>query len=674
MAKKKVELADFCKECQRRHIENKGYKTDKDGKEIIKWPIKCIGIQKNHFESCRYNEDTGEVETGLVDLEGIVDSEIFNKLTPIEKTRLQYFYNPLLWAKDMLGWTPYNPNRRWYQEYQKEYLLCTAEKKVGRFSRRLGKTEVICVRAPQFCDTFPRPRPIYVIVVPFQNLATEIFGRLKSMLESDTSVFRGKVRTKQKPFQEVAIQRTGKFNDTAYIRGFTTGASSGKGATSLRGQKADEVALDEGAYLHPSDYNAILPLLEERKGVKIQSFSTPSAIENNFKNWCLKDPAYKDFHYPYSVLLNTVYTQEEYDEKVADYKRTLGYVGFMLEFQADFYEDNNKVFPETWIKKCGKFYSYAERKSEVEDHQFKKFYLGVDWNAWKNGVNIAVHSYDIRTGATKIEAKRIISDANKDKMVFNQIQTEGVYRVLEMFDNFECDGLYADAGYGSLHAEVLTQALEDRKMVHKLRIVDFQGITESIHPLTEEKIRQRNKPLMVNILRSRMEDGKFEYSTKEEGFLKDADENKDCFPYQADRYIIEKFDSKGMPIFKGPVDHYLDANFLASLAIAEKAENLFEVSVEFGLPDINNQAKTSIDAILNRKLKTVASDLRNSVAKSYKGYDDGTHFDEEQEGYGNSTLVIPDRGDRLANSTLFATMKTTRSTGRKRGHFGNGYF
>lgn len=47
---------------------------------------------------------------------------------------------------------------------------------------------------------------------------------------------------------------------------------------------------------------------------------------------------------------------------------------------------------------------------------------------------------------------------------------------------------------------------------------------------------------------------------------------------------------------------------------------------------------------------------------------------KSREGYGNSTLVIPDRGDRLANSTLFATMKTTRSTGRKRGHFGNGYF
>ena len=494
MAKKKVELADFCKECQRRHIENKGYKVDKDGKEIKKWPIKCIGIQKKHFEGCYFDEDSGEVKTGLVDLEALVEDDVYAKLTPIEKARLQYFHNPLLWAKDMLGWTPYNPNRSWYQEYQKEYLLCTAEKKVGRFSRRLGKTEIICVRAPQFCDTFPRPRPIYVIVVPFQNLATEIFGRLKSMLESESSVFRGKIRTKQKPFQEVAIQRTGKFNDTAFIRGFTTGASSGKGATSLRGQKADEVALDEGAYLHPSDYNAILPLLEERKGVKIQSFSTPSAIENNFKNWCLKDPAYKDFHFPYSVLLNTVYTQEEYDEKVADYKRTLGYVGFMLEFQADFYEDNNKVFPEQWIKNCGSYYSYASKKEEVENYARKKFYLGVDWNAWKNGVNIAIHSYDIDTKKTKIEAKRIISEANKDQMVYNQIQTEGVYRVLEMFDAFDCDGLYADAGYGSLHAEVLTQALEDRKKVDRLRIVDFQGTTETIHPLTEEKIRQRNKP------------------------------------------------------------------------------------------------------------------------------------------------------------------------------------
>lgn len=673
MAKKKVEVADFCKECQRRHIETKGYKVDKDGNEIRKWPIKCMGIQKKHFDGCHFDEESGEVKTGLVDLEALVEDDVYAKMTPLDKARLQYFYNPLLWAKDMLGWTPYNPNRSWYQEYQKEYLLCTAEKKVGRFSRRLGKTEIICVRAPQFCDTFPRPRPIYVIVVPFQNLATEIFGRLKSMLESENSVFRGKVRTKQKPFQEVAIQRTGKFNDTAFIRGFTTGASSGKGATSLRGQKADEVALDEGAYLHPSDYNAILPLLEERKGVKIQSFSTPSAIENNFKNWCLKDPAYKDFHYPYSVLLNTVYTQEEYDEKVADYKRTLGYVGFMLEFQADFYEDNNKVFPEQWIKNCGSYYSYASRKEEVENYQRKKFFLGVDWNAWKNGVNIVIHSYDTKTKKTRIESKRIVNESNKDQMVYKQIQTEGVYRVLEMFDAFDCDGLYADAGYGSLHAEVLTQALEDRKKIDRLRIVDFQGTTETIHPLTEEKIRQRNKPLMVNILRSRMENSEFEYSTKEEGYLKDAEDNKDCFPYQADRYIIEKFDSKGMPIFKGPVDHYLDANFLASLAIAEKAQGLFLVSVEFGLPDIDNAAKASIDKILNRKLKTVAADLRNENARNYKGYDDGTHFDDD-EALGRSTLVIPDRGDKLANSTLFATIKTTRSTGRKRGPFGNGYF
>ena len=178
---------------------------------------------------------------------------------------------------------------------------------------------------------------------------------------------------------------------------------------------------------------------------------------------------------------------------------------------------------------------------------------------------------------------------------------------------------------------------------------------------------------MVNILRSRMETGEFEYSTKEEGYLKDAEDNKDCFPYQADRYIIEKFDMKGMPIFKGPVDHYLDANFLASLAIAERAQGLFLVSVEFGLPDIDNAAKTSIDKILNRKLKTTATDLRNENARSYKGYDDGTHFDEDEK-FGRSTLVIPDRGDKLANSTLFATIKTTRSTGRKRGPFGNGYF
>ena len=120
MAKKKVELADFCKECQRRHIENKGYKVDKDGNEIRKWPIKCIGIQKKHFEGCYFDEESGEIKTGIVDLEALVEDDVYAKLTPIEKARLQYFHNPLLWAKDMLGWTPYNPNRASYQEYQKE--------------------------------------------------------------------------------------------------------------------------------------------------------------------------------------------------------------------------------------------------------------------------------------------------------------------------------------------------------------------------------------------------------------------------------------------------------------------------------------------------------------------------------------------------------------------------
>ena len=122
-------VADFCKKCQKSHIRSKGYPVDKKNNTIKKWPVECKGIQKDFFDSCKFNEETGEVEIGYYDLLEDLTEDEYNNLPPEEKIRLQYSNNPLLFAKNELGWTPYNPNRKFYQFYQKEFLLCTAKNK-----------------------------------------------------------------------------------------------------------------------------------------------------------------------------------------------------------------------------------------------------------------------------------------------------------------------------------------------------------------------------------------------------------------------------------------------------------------------------------------------------------------------------------------------------------------
>lgn len=56
------EIADYCKQCQREHIKNKGYLLDKDKLPVKEWPVQCKGIQKQLFDDTYYNEKTGEFQ------------------------------------------------------------------------------------------------------------------------------------------------------------------------------------------------------------------------------------------------------------------------------------------------------------------------------------------------------------------------------------------------------------------------------------------------------------------------------------------------------------------------------------------------------------------------------------------------------------------------------------
>lgn len=252
MAKLPYEMADMCKECIKRQMKKK------KGFEIT-----CVPVPK-----------TMEAENPVYPLSDVLGLKKYMELPESIKIDMQLEKNVLLWAKECLGWTPYNKDREFYQYYQKEFLLCTSRNKVMRFGRRLGKTECFTVEVLHRAFTTTSSKPI-LIVGPYQSLITEIFDRLEKILNNQGSIYKGKYSRKKQPFEEITLSNGIK------IKGFTTGTDG----NTMRGQSAQAVYLDECAYIPQEAFKAIMAWKLDNKNVIFRAASTPSMIETNFKMW-----------------------------------------------------------------------------------------------------------------------------------------------------------------------------------------------------------------------------------------------------------------------------------------------------------------------------------------------------------------------------------------------------
>lgn len=77
-----------------------------------------------------------------------------------------------------------------------------------------------------------------LIVTPYENQVRLIFTRLNEIISSSPMIG-SRVTSKTKNPYQIA------FDNGSAILGFTTGASSGQGAASVRGQRADVIIMDE---------------------------------------------------------------------------------------------------------------------------------------------------------------------------------------------------------------------------------------------------------------------------------------------------------------------------------------------------------------------------------------------------------------------------------------------
>lgn len=158
-------------------------------------------------------------------------------MTPVEAAKLKKIMSdPVLWARAFLVTNDAATKRfgPWEaRDYQAEMLRDRSLKKVYRCGRRTGKSETMVVEAlwRAFTST-SREKFRILCITPYENQVNLLFMRMRELIHNSPLVKNEVVRMKNSPYMI-------EFSNGATILGFTTGASSGSGAASVRGQRAD---------------------------------------------------------------------------------------------------------------------------------------------------------------------------------------------------------------------------------------------------------------------------------------------------------------------------------------------------------------------------------------------------------------------------------------------------
>ena len=432
-------------------------------------------------------------------------------------------------------------------------------------------SEVLSVDSLHFaCNN---PGKTVMILTPFQNTADELYERMCNMLEGEFSIYKTKFKKKAKP-NTITIFIEGK---KSVIKLFTTGTKSGSEGASTRGQKADRIYFDETAYFTNKDIETVYALALESEDVEIIAFSTPTALKTLYRNWCTSEPNWKDFHFPSTILPN-------YESMKEEISRTYDEQGFSQEILAEFFESSGKVFLTEAINSALRTYKYFNKISELENAEQWVTVLGVDWNEWKNGIQIIVYGFNIVTRRFRVLNRTSI---HKTMTGDKNIQTAALDKIIELDENFVAKFVYVDKGFGSTQSEILEKYYFKKGTPHKFKSVDFNSNYSRKNLLTGETETKRMKGMLVYFLQKRFEYKEVEISsTEESGELQ--------LMAQLDHYIIDHYDSKDNPVFAAGTkcgDHILDALMLANFAFIENFDNILSfndvIKIAPKTPEIN---------------------------------------------------------------------------------------
>lgn len=439
--------------------------------------------------------------------------------------------------------------------YQTAVLKCSSRRKVLRIGRRTGKTDSVCVEICYYLFTQEKCR--LLVVGPQKVHVQEIFERVRAFIAANPILKNSVVKDISAPYYVL------KLNNGSEVRGFAAGTKGKQEGTSIRGQNADRIYVEECDYVDENALQgAVLPILHTTPTTTLVAFSTPSGFKSVYYSMCCDNPGYKEYHYTYKVLPHwknveaekSAFTEEQWNR----------------EYLANFGDAESGVYKPSYVDRATINYEY---KDMIRNPMWK-YTIGTDWNE-KHGTEICVLGYNTLTRMFQVVETVLI-----EKSEFTQLS--GISRLLEANRKWKPSFIYIDAGNGSTNYELIRKtAYEnstrdgDRDTARLLQILkryDSGASIETRDPVNQQKTKSPAKPFMVNSSVRLFEQNKIRISSFDNVLEK-----------QLRSYIIERLTPTKTPVYglsePKVMDHRLDALNLAIVAFQLEFSDLHAQNV-----------------------------------------------------------------------------------------------
>lgn len=224
---------------------------------------------------------------------------------------------------------------------------------------------------------FTRRNFRHLFVTPYENQVRLLFDRMKELIFGSPLLKNRVVRSISSPYRI-------ELDNNSMILGFTTGANTGNGGASLRGQRADWVSMDEQDYMNDSDFDNVTALAAERPNIGITCSSTPTGKRSRFWQICTAPKLGYSLHYHPSTH------NPNWNEKMeAEFRSQLSETGYQHEVMAEFGTEDAGVFNKLCVDRATQFDNYAynpltvlQRNKCERDNSFPKVLMAMPGEAY----------------------------------------------------------------------------------------------------------------------------------------------------------------------------------------------------------------------------------------------------------------------------------------------------
>lgn len=274
---------------------------------------------------------------------------------------------------------------------------------------------------------------------------------------------------------------------------------------------------------------------------------------------------------------------------------------YAREYGAEFGEEFGGVYKHHLLNSCLVKYG---RNVDITDPDIfapgfnqnpqHKYIIGVDWNSYVNGGQVVMMEYCTTPTIVTFFDDELNKDVSIDftgkyRLFYRRgikskeaTQRKTREEIIRLMRNYKVDFVYVDYGAGDTNIEELTlygKKYPELQLSRKLRVIDSGATVEHYDHIANQKVKKRNKSLMINFSVLSLEEGLF--------VLPKEEDQPTRLIGQMRGYQVKNITARGDYSYEGD-DHILDAFNLAIYGFQQNFGQLLSQSIihrMLSLPD-----------------------------------------------------------------------------------------